>query len=333
MTTFQKQLDLKVGEDCGVGFIWRQTDELISILPKLLFFTPINLRAFVAWTSIYGTEIHTRGCETQLLLTLSIHLNYPVFSTGAFVAVKVSLNLFLRTLLLTLCLYSSLFLSPQWWNSADSKRDQPRNHPRTEDQGQVWAGWIFSCEYRGNRHSTHRQTGWPSEPVQRHMTPWVCFYTQIKNIYGFIHINLDILYCMRTVIPLPSHTSSSADNCFYNTAVQGRQSATLCLAHVSSVYSYSLRHLTLPQATQLFKCHRTTWVFVSQKETTWERLCVPAHERERVSEWHLMGNKEERGEKIHVKSKVPPKKPRSFIVSMDNIHKALWWLSLWVEAF
>lgn len=35
----------------------------------------------------------------------------------------------------------------QWWNSADSERDQPRNHPRAKDQGQVWTGRVLSCEY------------------------------------------------------------------------------------------------------------------------------------------------------------------------------------------
>jgi len=64
--------------------------------------------------------------------------------------------------------------SPQRWDSADGERDQPRNHPRTEDQGQVRAGGILSCEYWCKWH-THTQTKQQS-------------YVQLQPMLGHTHL-------------------------------------------------------------------------------------------------------------------------------------------------
>lgn len=95
------------------------------------------------------------------------------------------------------------FVSPQWWDSADSKRDQPCNHTRTKNQGQVWAGRILPCEYWCDWHMC-------STPTQ---TQTICA-VYIIQISTYIHTN--------------------ADNCFCSAAEGGRQSVSVCCSHLLS---------------------------------------------------------------------------------------------------
>lgn len=74
-------------------------------------------------------------------------------------------------------------------------------------------------------------------------------------------------------------------NLFIHTKAYLHTAASVASPRVSDclpLYSSSFRHMTLPQATQLFKCQRITWVFVSQTETTWETMCGGERETKTV---------------------------------------------------
>lgn len=122
-------------------------------------------------------------------------------------------------------------MSLQWGDSADSKWDQPRNHTRTKDQGQVWAGRILPCEYWCELTHTVQ--------AQRLANKFTLTgrHTNIQNSNAQIKFTSTAWHTVCTVYIIQIYTfihEKQADNCFCSTAEGGRQSVSVCCSRLLS---------------------------------------------------------------------------------------------------
>lgn len=201
-----------------------------------------------------------------------------------------------------LLLLLSFSVSLQRWDSADSERDQPCNHPRAKDKGQVWAGRILSCEYWCEWHWQRRHT---LRKTQAHMhnIDFKHKHTQACSIcthMQYIHLLTNIFRQTRP------HTSTSADS-----YVCWRwQTVCLCVLPTSCLSTATASDIWRYLRPQLFKCHCTTCVCVTKRKRKTACVCV----------------------KKKKNPEVPFEELKCFVNSIDNVHKALWRLSPWVEA-
>ena len=263
--------------------------------------------------------ITTQAAVTQLCL---YQWGLPRYPARLSLACLANLRFFFPLLYFVLLLLPSS-TRLQWWHSADSERHQPRNHPGTKDQGQVWAGGILSREYWRECRARHINPATHKHTQEGHMDWQTCSHSQTASAH-----TAGIKYIQYTLSRFTQSCSTYINQQLYSDAaphtgarLQTASSTdplkvadrlSLCVAHVFSLCSYSFRHLTLPQATWLFKCHHTTWVFVSQKERDSTRETVYVCERERDREcfffflfFSSFSGKKLKKKYIHTKPEVP----------------------------